>query len=145
MEKERLRQIALEFKQSGAFSSITQQSQSFLQPQEQLIPSLMSSLSSFASFPVANVVQPTIEIPQIQPREKSQAYLEAVEASKRIAASKNFADTFSCPNSNDSMSNGPTNIEASSNSRKLIENFVLFFEQRIFVKDIILKKKTISK
>lgn len=66
--------------------------------------------------------QPAIEIPQIQPKEKSQAYLEALEASKRIAASKNFVDAFSCSNSNDSISYEPSmanNNEGSSNSRKL--------------------------
>lgn len=117
LEKERLREIALEFKQSGAFSSIAQQSQSF-QLQEQTLP-ILSSLPTFNSFPMA-VISPVVETPQQPPpREMSQAYLEAVEASKRIAASKNFVNAFSCSNSNDSTSNGPLlNNEGSSNSSK---------------------------
>lgn len=120
LEKERLREIALEFKQSGAFSSIAQQSQSF-QLQEQTLP-ILSAFPTFNSFPMATI-PPIIEAPQQQqpPREMSQAYLEAVEASKRIAASRNFVDAFSCSNSNDSTSNGPLlNNEGSSNSSKFI-------------------------
>lgn len=118
LEKERLREIALEFKQSGAFSSIAQQSQSF-QLQDQTLP-LLSSFATFNSFPMTTI-PPVVETPQPPPREISQAYLEAVEASKRIAASKNFVDVFSCSNSNDSTSNGPSLInEGSSNSSRLI-------------------------
>lgn len=118
LEKERLREIALEFKQSGAFSSIAQQSQSF-QLQDQALSNVFSSFPTFNSFPMATVA-PVVETPQAPPKEISQAYLEAVEASKRIAASKNFVDTFSCSNSNDSASNGPLlNNEGSSNSSKL--------------------------
>lgn len=105
MEKERLREIALEIgKQSGAFSSITQQSQSLLP--DPIMP-VLSSFPTFTSFPIANnaVPQPVIEIPQIQPREYSQAYLDAVAASQRIAASRNLNEALSCSNSNDSASN----------------------------------------
>lgn len=128
LEKERLREIALEFKQSGAFSSIAQSSQSFLQPQEQAM-SIFSSFPTFNTFPIANIIQPAIEIQQFQPKERSQAYLEALEASKRIAASKNFIEALSCSNSNDSASNGPMNIEGSSNSSK----FIIIMPTVIFV------------
>lgn len=123
MERERLRQIALEFKQSGAFSSIATQSQSFqaaFQQNQQTIP-LISSFPTFTSFPMMNAsIAPVIEMqpqPQSQPKEKSQAFLEAIAASQRIAASKNFNEMFSCSNSNDSTSNGPT-CNSGSNSSK---------------------------
>lgn len=115
MERQRLREIALEFKQSGAFSSIAQHSQSFQPFQEQTM-SIASSFPTFTSFPVANTM-PVIETPQpAPPREMSQAYLEAVAASQRIAASKNFNEIFSCSNSNDSTSNGPASYSESNSS-----------------------------
>lgn len=119
MERERLREIALEFKQSGAFSSITQQSQSALLPEPQL--SVLPSFPMFNSFPALNIMPVVNELqqPPAQPKELSQAYLEAVAASQRIAASKNFTEMFHCQNSNDSSSNGPTNSEKDSNSSKL--------------------------
>lgn len=124
MERDRLRQIALEFKQSGAFSSIATQSQSFQNPFQQNLPTipLLSSLSSFptfTSFPMMNThVAPVVELqPQPQPpKEKSQAFLEAIAASQRIAASKNFNEIFTCSNSNDSTSNGPTYNSGSNSS-----------------------------
>lgn len=126
LEKERLREIALEFKQSGAFSSITQQSQSFQLP-EPILP-----FPTFNSFPV---IPPVVEIPQQPPREMSQAYLEAVEASKRIVASKNFVDAFSCSNSNDSTSNGPSSLinEGSSNSSEYNEKKLIFTKLFFFI------------
>lgn len=36
----------------------------------------------------------------------TQAFLDAVAASTRLAASKNFADIYHCTNSNESGSNG---------------------------------------
>lgn len=67
-------------------------------------------------------VAPVIEMPQpqAQPKEKSQAFLEAIAASQRIAASKNFNEMFSCSNSNDSTSNGPTCNSGSNSSKYLI-------------------------
>lgn len=115
MERERLREIALEFKQSGAFSSIAQHSQSFHPFQEQTM-SIASSFPTFTSFPVVNTM-PVIETPQpAAPKEMSQAYLEAVAASQRIVASKNFTEMFNCSNSNDSTSNGPADHSGSNSS-----------------------------
>lgn len=123
MEKERLREIAMEFKQSGAFSSITQQ-QSLIQ--EPTMP-VLSSFPTFTSFPIGNaaISQPIIEIPQSQPKEFSQAYLEAVAASQRIAASRNLNDALSCSNSNDSASNDIFNSGSNSSKQAfLIFNFI---------------------
>lgn len=126
MERERLRQIALEFKQSGAFSSIASQSQSFQaafqQQNQQTIP-LLTTFPTFTSFPMMNannvapIVEPVIQLQAQPPKEKSQAFLEAIAASQRIVASKNFNEMFSCSNSNDSTSNGPT-YNSGSNSSK---------------------------
>lgn len=121
MERDRLRQIALEFKQSGAFSSIATQSQSFqgaFQQNQPTIP-LLSTFPTFTSFPMMNThVAPVVEMqPQPQPpKEKSQAFLEAIAASQRIVASKNFNEIFTCSNSNDSASNGPTYNSGSNSS-----------------------------
>lgn len=122
MERERLRQIAIEFKQSGAFSSIASQAQSFHNPfQSQPAIPLVPSFPTFNSFPMMNTnVVPIIEPTQPhQPKEMSQAYLEAVAASQRIAASKNFGEIYTCSNSNDSTSNGPA-CNSGSNSSKCI-------------------------
>lgn len=99
MERERLREIALEFKQSGAFSSIAQQSQSFQQPMQE------QTFSAFSSYSMS------------KPKEMSQAYLEAVAASQRIAASKSFTEMFRCSNSNDSNSNNAFNYEDTNSSK----------------------------
>lgn len=92
MERERLREIAMELKA--------------------------------AQFAVLAEVQPPMPLMQMQPMfvpeppkpELSQAFLEAVAASQRIAASKNFAEIFNCTNSNDSTSNGPTPLEEPFNA-----------------------------
>lgn len=118
MERQRLREIALEFKQSGAFSSIANQSQAAQQLLAEPFPN-MSAYSAFNTFSLANPIQ-VVEPPKpIQTKEMSQAYLEAVAASQRIAASKNFTEAFICNNSNDSSSNGPAVSEMDSNSSKL--------------------------
>lgn len=124
MEKERLREIALEFKQSGAFSSITHQTAhpqlNPFQTHPSQSASILSSFPTFTTFPVLSTPSPVIEMPlQLQqPKaEVSQAFLEAVAASQRITASKNFAEMFNCTNSNDSTSNGPFNEESSSSSK----------------------------
>lgn len=116
LEKERLREIALEFKQSGAFSSISQPSQSFQhQLQEPILP-VLSSFPIFNPFSLSHTATSSFETPQSQPKEITNAYLEAVAASQRIAASKNFTEMFSCSNSNDSNSNNAFNIEGSNSS-----------------------------
>lgn len=73
--------------------------------------------SSFATIPMEP--QPMLFLPEpIIPEppkiEISQAFLEAVAASQRITASKNFAEMFHCTNSNDSASNGPSEELAQS-------------------------------
>lgn len=104
MERERLREIAMELKA--------------------------------AQFAVLAEVHPPMPLMQLQPMfvpeppkpELSQAFLEAVAASQRIAASKNFAEIFNCTNSNDSTSNGPTPLEetfnAASNNSKTLSNII---------------------
>lgn len=119
MERQRLREIALEFKQSGAFSSIANQSQAAQQLLTEPAFPNMSAYSAFNTFSLANPIQ-VVEPPKpIQTKEMSQAYLEAVAASQRIAASKNFTEAFICNNSNDSSSNGAVVSEKDSNSSKL--------------------------
>lgn len=134
MEKQRLREIALEFKQSGAFASITQQLH------EQSMP-LIPTFPTFT--PMIPIAQPEIHQNHHHPQqqfafstftenvqrpklEPSKAFLEAVAASQRINASKNFTEMFGCGNSNDSTSNGQIN-EDSSNSSKLMELKMILF------------------
>lgn len=119
MERQRLREIALEFKQSGAFSSIANQSQAAQQLLVEPAFPNMSAYSAFNTFSLANPIQVVEPSKPIQTKEMSQAYLEAVAASQRIAASKNFTEAFHCNNSNDSSSNGPAVSEKDSNSSKL--------------------------
>lgn len=87
MERERLREIAMELK-AAQFAALAE-----VQPPMPLMP-----------------MQPMF-VPEPPKPEVSQAFLEAVAASQRIAASKNFAEIFNCTNSNDSSSNGPMPIE----------------------------------
>lgn len=115
MERERLREIALEFKQSGAFSSIAQQSQSFQQPMQE------QTFSAFSSYSMS------------KPKEMSQAYLEAVAASQRIAASKSFTEMFRCSNSNDSNSNNAFNYEDTNSSKfEIGHKFYLVYDVYLF-------------
>lgn len=95
MERQRLREIAMELKAAQFVLDL---------PAPAPVP-LMS---------LTPMYQP--EPPPPPKPEVSQAFLEAVAASQRIAASKNFAEIFNCTNSNDSASNGPTPIEDSNNA-----------------------------
>lgn len=79
--------------------------------------SMPSSFPTFNSFSMGDTM-PIVEAPQpTQPKLMSQAYLEAVAASQRIAASKNFTEMFACSNSNDSNSNGPLSNSGSNSSK----------------------------
>lgn len=94
LERERLREIAMELKaaQFAALAEVQVQPPMPLMPMQQMF------------------------VPEPPKPEVSQAFLEAVAASQRIAASKNFAEIYNCTNSNDSTSNGPTPIEETNNA-----------------------------
>lgn len=66
--------------------------------------------------PFASITKPIIEPPK---PEVSQAFLEAVAASQRINASKQFAEILHSTNSNDSTSNGPVIDEEKSNAESV--------------------------
>lgn len=106
LERERLREIAMELK-VAQFAALAE-----VQP-----PMPLMSLQ-------------TMFVPEPPKPEISQAFLEAVAASQRIAASKNFAEIFNCTNSNDSFSNGPTPIEETTNAiinnSKILNPFFTF-------------------
>lgn len=121
MEKERLREIAIEFRQSGVFNSLTQQAQGQPVPLLSLqFPSLASNFSlGGPGMMHQQAPQPLmIQEPVQPPREHSRAYLEALAASQRISAQRNFTDIVSSNNSNDSASNGPP-IDEPHHNRKL--------------------------
>lgn len=134
-EKQRLREIALEFKQSGAFASITQglHEQSmpliptfpmFNPPMPIAQPEIHHHQQHHHQFTFSAFNEQPVQRPKLEP---SKAFLEAVAASQRITASKNFTEMFGCGNSNDSTSNGQIN-EDSSNSSKLMKLNIVFGE-----------------
>lgn len=95
MERQRLREIAMELK-AAQFS---------------VLGDVHAPAPMPAPVPLMSLTVPMF-MPEPPPKpEVSQAFLEAVAASQRIAASKNFAEIFNCTNSNDSASNGPTPME----------------------------------
>lgn len=103
MERERLREIAMELKAAQ----------------------LAVLAEVHPPVPLMSLFVPDPPKPEV-----SQAFLEAVAASQRIAASKNFAEIFNCTNSNDSSSNGPTPMEetnnATSNNSKTLRMYFHF-------------------
>lgn len=112
LERERLREIAMELK-AAQFAALAE-----VQPPMPLMP------------------MQQMFVPEPPKPEVSQAFLEAVAASQRIAASKNFAEIFNCTNSNDSTSNGPTPIEetiiaTSNNSKAFYISLFLPLSRRI--------------
>lgn len=117
MEKERLREIAIEFRQSGVFNSLAQQAQG--QPVPLLSLPFPSLGSNFSMGGPGMAHQPQfIQEAAPPPKEPSRAYMEALAASQRIIATRNFSDMVSNNNSNDSASNGPPPIEESIQSSK---------------------------
>lgn len=104
MEKERLREIAIEFRQSGVFNSLAQQAQGQSIPLLSPFPSLSSN---FSMGQPQMLQQPRLmQDPAQPPKEPSRAYMEAVAASQRITATRNFTDLITNSNSNDSITNG---------------------------------------
>lgn len=108
-----MRQIALELKaaQLASFNDVGAPQPTPIQ-QLSILPPLLAApvvMPTFNPFSKININAP---VESAKP-DISQAFLEAVAASRRIAASRNLPDLI-CTNSNDSTSNG-FNDETKSN------------------------------